>query len=465
MTPSSGTSRPGRPDANAGTSRPGRPDIDVAIVGAGAAGLAAAAVLRANGLRCVLLEASGRIGGRAHTIRPDCLGGARFDTGATWLHQADRNPLVALARARGIALVPAHQGAHRLFVDDRAATPREVADYDSARARWQDRVRQHLDGTDIALAEAAGEAGPWTGNIENWEGAIIAAADAGTLSLQDWNRNQLDDSDLSPPDGVGTLLAELLGPMAGAVQFDTPVTAIDCSHEWGCRLHGPRGAFSAAAAIVTVSTGVLRAGRIGFEPGLPAAARAALDGLPMGLLSKLALPASGADRLGLDPGTLLERQLEGRRSAGMMLSAWPSGLPYITGFYGGRHARMLEGQPIRALRAARSLLCRLLGEDARHAVDGERGFATAWADDPLAGGAYAYCPPGQADARARLAAPIADGRLLFAGEACCTDGLAGTVGGAMRDGERAAHWLLRHRFGRESATGLTGGFPCAPRAV
>ena len=455
----SGTSRPGR------AGRAAAPEWDVAVVGAGAAGLAATAVLRANGVRCVLLEAGSRIGGRAHTIHPDCLGGVRFDTGATWLHQADRNPLVALARARGIVLAPAHQGPHRLFVDHRPARAGEERAYQAARSAWQHTVRQRLDGPDLSLAEAAGDAGPWTGSIETWEGAIIAAADASTLSLRDWHRNQLDDDDLSPPDGVGTLLAQVVGPMAGAVRLDTPIAAIDWTDPDCCRLYGPRGSYSAGAVIVTVSTGVLARRRIAFEPALPAATLAAIEGLPMGLLSKLALPATGAGRLGLRPGTLLENRLDRRGAAGMMLSAWPGGLGYVTGFYGGRHARMLEGRPAEALGAAQSLLCRLLGEQAAHAVDAGSGFATGWAADPLFGGAYAYCPPGHADARAGLAEPVGGGRVLFAGEASCTDGLAGTVGGALTDGERAASWLLRRRFGRESAPGLCDGYPYAPRAV
>ncbi len=445
------------------TPPPGR--VDVAIVGAGAAGLAVAAALRGAGRRCVLLEAGGRIGGRAHTVHPQCLGGARFDTGATWLHQTDRNPLVRLARARGIRLVPAHQGPHRLFVDDRPARPDEAAAYEAAGEDWQRRVRGHRGDVDMPLVQAAGPPGPWTANIENWEGAIIAAADADTLGLRDWRRNQLDENDLSPPEGVGALLAALLGPMAGPVQFATPVEAIEWGGSEGCRLHGPRGSVRADAVIVTVSSGVLRAGRIAFEPALPPTTLAAIDGLPMGLLSKLALPARGEDRLGLDHGTLLEHRLASRGAPGMLLSAWPAGLPYLAGFYGGRHARGLEGRPDEALAEARRLLHRLLGDGALDAVDPERGFVTAWAHDPLFGGAYAYCPPGRAESRAALAAPLGDARLLFAGEACRADGLAGTVGGALADGERAAHLVLRRRFGMESAPILADGFPRAPDPV
>ena len=72
----------------------------VVVIGAGVAGLAAAAALRRRGMDVTVLEASGRIGGRAHTTVPALLG-APFDHGATWLHAAERNPLAELARRTG----------------------------------------------------------------------------------------------------------------------------------------------------------------------------------------------------------------------------------------------------------------------------------------------------------------------------------------------------------------------------
>ncbi len=405
-----------------------------------------------------------RIGGRAHTARPDCLGGARFDTGATWLHQTDRNPLVALARARGITLRPAHQGAMRLFVGDRPATEAESADYDEATAAWERRACNDAAGPDRPLYEAGGPAGPWTANIENWQGSIIAAADAQAIGLHDWRRNLLDDSDLSPPDGVGTLLAELLGPMAGDVAFGHAVSAIDWSGSDGCVLGSSHGPIKAGAVIVTVSTGVLRAGGIKFFPSLPDTTRIAIDGLPMGLLSKLALPATGEDRLGLAPGTLLERRLTSRGRGGMLLAAWPEGLPYVAGFFGGGMAWDLADAPEAALSQARAGLRELFGARADTALSTGTGFVTDWARDPLFAGAYAYCPPGRAESRAMLAAPVG-GRLLFAGEACRTDGLAGTVGGALLDGERAARWLLRAHFGVQSPPCLADGFPADTKPV
>ena len=70
-------------------------EVDVAIIGAGAAGLGAARALESSGLSLIVLEARDRIGGRGHTIMaaPD----VTFDVGCGWLHSADKNSFVGIA--------------------------------------------------------------------------------------------------------------------------------------------------------------------------------------------------------------------------------------------------------------------------------------------------------------------------------------------------------------------------------
>ena len=66
-------------------------EVDVAIIGAGAAGLGAAHALKKSSLSLIVLEARDRVGGRAHTI--EAAPGIAFDLGCGWLHSADKNAL------------------------------------------------------------------------------------------------------------------------------------------------------------------------------------------------------------------------------------------------------------------------------------------------------------------------------------------------------------------------------------
>src|SRR5271170_2401279 len=69
--------------------------IDVAVIGAGAAGLGAAHALKRSGLSVIVLEARDRVGGRGHTIIASP--GIAFDLGCGWLHSADQNAFVKIA--------------------------------------------------------------------------------------------------------------------------------------------------------------------------------------------------------------------------------------------------------------------------------------------------------------------------------------------------------------------------------
>lgn len=415
-------------------------DGGVAVIGAGVAGLAAARHLRRHGVPAVLLEASGRIGGRAYTSCPAVLGHAAFDHGASWLHAARRNPLVAFADPAHDTLIDSEAArAERLFVDGRPADAAEQAAYAAAWNRLDEVVAPALgpDQEDRSLAEAMAPMrdDPWAATVAGWEGAIIAAADADALSLRDWHLNRLDGPNLNVRGGLGAFVTRHL---AGEVALDTPVSAIAWDGTPGVRIETARGTVRAAACIVTVSTGVLASGAIRFVPALPPAVQAAIAGLPMGLLSKVALPAAGQDRLGLSADTGLVRRMgEGR--ADMAFIAWPGGDGHMIGFIGGRAAWALAGDPAAAQAFARAELRTMLGSAARLA-DG--AVVTGWATDPFTLGAYAYAPPGQAGMRGVLEAAFPAERLLFAGEACRTDGLAGTVGGAFASGKAAAARLM-----------------------
>jgi monoamine oxidase len=418
-------------------------DADVAVIGAGVAGLAAAALLRNAGLSVAVLEAGPRVGGRAWTSHPETLSGAAFDHGASWLHAAHRNPLVPLAQVHD---EPVHPDTHwddrvRIFTED--GQPARFEDYDSSETRWRRAVTARLGAEDCSLAEAAAAVtdDPWTATIETWEGAIIAAADADRLSLHDWHANELEGENYVAPGGLGAMLVRLLAPTANPVRLSTRVAAITAA-PGGVHLRTAEGqGLTAGAAIVTVSTGVLRDGGISFSPALPRETEAALQNLPMGLLSKIALPAAGDDRLGLPTGTSLFRRVPMRGAPGASIILWPYDDAFATCFVGGRAAWDLADRPDEAAAFMLGEIGAMLGARARQAFQ-PAGLMTGWATDPLFLGAYAYATPGHASARQTLAAPVWNGRLTFAGEACATGGMAGTVAGAYLSGQHAAQTLL-----------------------
>ena len=413
----------------------------VVIIGAGVAGLAAARHLRRQGVPVTVLEAAGRIGGRAFTENPAALGGAAFDHGASWLHAAQRNPLVALADpAEDRLLNSDDERTEMLFIEGRRADAAEAAAYEAAWDRLDPVVAPALAEAqpDRSLADAMApmQDDPWAATVAGWEGAIIAAADADALSLRDWRQNRLDGPNLTVHGGLGAFVVRRL---TTEVELATPVTAVAWDGAAGVQVETSRGTVNAAACIVTVSTGVLASGAIRFAPALPFAVQAAIAGLPMGLLSKVALRAGGPDRLGLAANTGLVRQMRAGGGTSAFI-AWPRGADHIVGFVGGRIAWALADDPVAAEAYARSELRVMLGSDAAGLTGGV--VVTGWATDPFALGSYAYAPPGMADMRGRLAAAFPAERLLFAGEACRTDGLAGTVGGAFLSGTEAAARLM-----------------------
>ena len=409
-------------------------DQGVLVVGAGVAGLAAARHLRAHNIPTTLVEAAPRIGGRAWTTH---LGPDPFDHGATWFHDAHRNPVANLARE---TLLPDDDAPEHLTIDGRPATPADHAAYEAAWSRLETLTPTQPDTT-LAAALAHFAQDPWSPLIALWEGAIIAAADAHHLSLHDWHRNRLHGQNLIAPQGLGTYIAHHL---ATETHLDTPITEIDYTGPT-LRARTPAGTITAAAAIITVSTGVLAADAIRFHPPLPTEVQTAIASLPMGLLTKIAVP----NALPLAPNTRIAD-----RNGRMTFIACPQSRNHLIGFIGGDLAWSVAHHPEAAADLARTELHRALGPIPR----AEPLALTNWGTNPHTLGAYAYTTPGNAQARHTLAQAFPAQRLLFAGEATRTDGLAGTIAGAYLSGQQAANRLLAASTAPRTAAAASGRY-------
>lgn len=432
----------------------------VAIVGAGVAGLAAARGLAAAGISHVLLEARGHAGGRAETLYPAALGGAPFDRGAQWFHDAHRNPLLDLARAQGIETrLDDSQGVSVVVGADGpgcaaggAADGAAAAAYARSYDAWQAAMARCAAGPDMSLRAAGDAAGadlagaadpawlradPWRATIEAWEAEVICAAPASALSLHDWCANRLLGRNAVSPAGLGAAVARITAAEAARAVYAAPVSRID-GNERSVAIHTPQGVLRAEMVILTVSIGVLQHGRIALTPGLPQASLAALDGLRMGQASKLALAATGNGRLGVAPGSDVFRQIAASGDQAVFTLMWPHDLGYVTGFGGGETAMHCDGLDEAAAAALlREEMAAAFGAQAACGF-AARAVVSGWGRDANFFGAYAYCRPGHAAARAMLAEPVWDGRLVIAGEAVARDGLCGTVAGAWISGMHAA---------------------------
>ncbi len=413
--------------------------VDVAIVGAGVTGIAAARALADAPLDVVVLEARDRIGGRAHTIDFD---GTGLDMGCGWLHSADENLLASMAEAQGFTLdrtPPPWES--QAFNHEMSAA--EQSEFRTAFAAFEDRLAEAADRGEEGPASALLEpGGPWNPRIDAISGALNGARFA-EVSVRDYDAYRDTGVNWRVAEGYGRLIAHLGAGLP--VVSDCPVACIDRTGPT-LRLQTAKGTVEARAVIVTVPTDLIARESLRFDPPLPALVESAA-GVPLGLASKLHMTVEGADDFPKDS------QLWGRSdtsdTGGYHLR--PFGRPMIEGWFGGDIARALEAEGEAAFFAfASEELGHLLGSSFRKRI---APVATSmWGADPWSLGAYSHALPGHADDRARLAAAV-ENRLFFAGEATSAD-FYGTAHGAWMEGGRAARETLRSLgLGRPSEAG------------
>jgi monoamine oxidase len=447
--------------------------FDALVIGAGAAGLAAARVLSERGLSLALLEARDRIGGRIFTTRP---AGASLpvELGAEFVHGRPTE-IFAIARAAGLTLceltgdVWTSEGGRLLNSQDGDEDENEEGDGEdgldtvlAAVANWR--------GADQSLQAFMDERFPgerwaaarlWASSyVEGFDAALPDQVSVRWLAQTEAVATASDgDRQFRIVDGYDHLLQWLrdrLDPERTALHLNTVVSDLRWSSgRVEVVAHTPDGAaldpFTARAAVITLPLGVLAAppdapGAVRFTPELPGK-RAAIAGLDMGHAVKVVLRFREAFwDAGPQARPLLPR-LSFLFSGDAVMPTWWTSYPLLTptlnGWTGGPRAARLAGHSEaalveeavvalgRALGMARSDLEALL--DAWHAHN--------WSADPFARGAYSYVRVGGIEALRQLGEPV-EGTLFFAGEATNDAGHTGTVHGALATGSRAAGELL-----------------------
>ena len=454
---------------------------DVAIIGGGLAGLAAARRLRHAGINPIVLEASGRLGGRIRqgSAAPD---GDTYEQGGEFFHGAEASAH-ALARAAGLQTTRVFTAAHGDGGPDNAPAPDgghalywlgqegPCLRYDSSHAGFR-RLNELLGGlSELAvpaddrrsLEEYLRERAPAemlplaTASYSNTLGAGSALGRLPLAAVAALERRWLADGE-GDFRLCGGALSQLCAWMAEGVdaRMHWPVTRIerDGSECGGTgpilTVVGEHGrCILVDAVIVAVPLPLLtREPCVGFSPPLPAAKAAAMHSIVMGAAVKICLVFAGPGRpWHEDPGAPLHA---------LICAGWPVPEVWVRSRHGG-----LDGTVVHGLATGSFADALGVTEDAQ-VVDGFLGqlaavlpgsslaalrgalrhaSVTDWAKEPYIRGGYSTLSAEETQgARAAYRQPEWGGSLSFAGEA--TQDAMMTMSAAIDSGRRAATEVL-----------------------
>ena len=404
------------------------------VIGAGAAGIAAARALHDAGAPVLLIEADDRLGGRAHSVRVALsTGEVAVDHGCGYLHSARRNPWTAIAEANGFHVDRSDPGWDRQW-RDLGYPPAEQQAFHQAYERFDRAARSAVGGPDRLMASFVPADEPQRPMLDAVSG-YYSGAPLDRVSLHDWATYEADatNDNWVVREGYGALVAHYAAGVP--VRLSTPATRVDHRGRT-VRVDTPAGAIEAARVIVAVPTAVLARGDISFDPPLPDKADAAAA-LPLGLADKCFFAVEG--NVPWPANAHLTGNARSAMTASYRLS--PFGWPVIEMFYGGIAAEALNQEGAAAAFGTDELTA-LLGGDFRRRL--RPLGATRWREAPWAHGSYSYALTGRAGARAVLAAPV-DERLFFVGEACSPKDFT-TAHGAYATGVAAAAKVLRSSY-------------------
>lgn len=420
------------------------------VVGAGMAGLAAADRLAEEGERVTVVEGRDRLGGRIHSVRV-WQDAATLDLGASWMRGNEENPLARLVEEAGVRTAVFNRSTEtaydpkgrRLLFDRHSRNMEDVhllnehMYWDKVKADEQESmeegIKQALYDANLVRARARDANEIVHRLVEYDHGADaeeVAFAAVGAL-------HEFGGDDVVFPDGMGALTDHLARGLD--VRLEHVVRAVHHDDDGvRVRVETPEGEETLAAdrVLVTLPLGVLKAGRVDFDPPLPEDKRHAVERLGSGRLEKLFLrfdevfwgDAEVLVHLGTEHGAWFH-WYAGQR----VLDA-----PILVGRNGGHAARFIaEKEEDEAVEHAMASLRTMF----RKAPDPLGHHLTRWMEDPFSQGSFSFTAVGSGDGdRVALGEPMGE-RVFFGGEATETEH-AGTVHGALLSGHREADRIL-----------------------
>ena len=411
--------------------------VDAIVIGAGAAGLAAARDLSSSGKSVAILEARQRIGGRIFTLHETNLP-LPIELGAEFIHgEAEETFKIVEAGA-----LLAYELPDNHWISDRGKF-RRLPDFWATTKRI--RMKIPARGRDVSFAEFLNKqrnlSPPLKAMATNFaEGYNAAHADRiSAKSLRATPDEEDDPKQWRIADGYDSVIEALragLDPSRSTLHLGCEATDVKWSRG-SVEVASRKGeTFHARAAVITIPIGVWKsADAIQFDPPLREKERA-IRKIEVGHVVKVVF---GFHERFWDP----ERVFIVSRDP-FMPTWWttrPIRASMLTGWAGGHAAdRMLASQDLtdRALQSLSSVF-----GVKRREIDSKLDSVHVhnWQADPFSRGAYSYAGVGGENAHDTLARQV-DGTLFFAGEAT-TSGETGTVAGAIGTGRRAAKQLLK----------------------
>jgi monoamine oxidase len=410
--------------------------FDVIVIGAGAAGLAAAdGLARARG-KVLVVEARDRVGGRCWTRRMAGLD-IPVELGAEFIHGEAKATHALLRRARIAAIDSTRE--QRAFEGGRLRPVNAFAEAQRAvEGLW-------APERDVSFADLL-RRGALPERTKTFAGLMVQgfdAADPARVSarsiIEEWGAGgSLGTSQPRPQGGYGALfewLARGLVARGVHLEMQAPVRSVRWRHR-EVVVEGNSFVFKARRAIVTLPLGVLQANAVRFSPALSHKTDP-LKKLASGPVIRVAMRFHTPFWQARAPGVAFFHVPEAAFPT--FWTPLPMRAPLLTAWAGGPKAARLTGS------SSKKLLQKALASVGAVFPSGAESELAAsyvqdWQADPFARGGYSYVLVGGAGAREQLAEPLAQ-TLYFAGEATDADE-AGTVAGALRSGRRAAREAL-----------------------
>ena len=423
--------------------------VDVLVIGAGAAGLAAARDLSQAGLSAIVVEARERIGGRVWTVH-DRNSPLPIELGAEFVHGEAPETFVIIRAAR--LIVDELPDIHHRSGNGKLAPVRDFwGQVDEIRKDMAKKLKRKTGG-DLSVGQfleranlPSGQRGMFTNFVEGYHAAPVHKISARSIAAGD---EETDDESSSKQfrivGGYDDVLHWLragpdpervevrLNTVATEVRWKRGNVVLKCTNRAGAALQP----FHATAALITIPHAVLKAKALLIQPELKERETASA-GLEVGQVFKIVLRFRRA--FWEDSVNFVHAE---DADVPVWWTALPARVPLITGWAGGPQAEVLLNEAGES-RVERSLdaLSKVLAAPRRVIDDLLDGWSMHdWRADPFSRGAYVYVGVGGNAAQKALAKPV-EGTLFFAGEATAAE-QTGTVAGAIASGRRAAREVI-----------------------